>query len=68
MFKPIMIKLKLILELSKWLLYPHYIHFRLSTMYGSLYYIYIARHPILFVQDINHYLNWCINMDKHRSL
>ena len=57
-------KLKVIYHMSKWLLSPHYIHLRLSTMYGSRYYIYILRHPIRFVQDINSYLNWCITMDK----
>ena len=64
-YKP-MTKLSLILSMLKWLLYPRYIDLRLYTMYGSRYYIYIARHPILFIQDINHYLDWCINMDKHR--
>ncbi len=57
-------KLKIIVSMLKWLLSPHYVHLRLSTMYGSRYYIYIARHPIRFVQDINHYINWCIEMDK----
>ena len=58
------IKLKVILNMSKWLLSPHYIHLRLYTMYGSRYYFYILRHPISVIQDINRYINWCIEMDK----
>jgi hypothetical protein len=59
------IKLKVILNMSKWLLSPHYIHLRLYTMYGSRYYFYILRHPISVIRDINRYINWCIEMDTH---
>lgn len=52
--------------MSKWLLYPRYIHLRLYTMYGSKYYIYILRHPIRFIRDLNNYINWCIMMDKYK--
>ena len=62
--KQINIKLMVIVSMLRWLLYPHYIHLRLYTMYGSRYYFYILRHPISFIQDINQYLNWCIEMDK----
>ena len=58
-------KLKVILNMSKWLLSPHYIHLRLYTMYGSRYYFYILRHPISVIRDINRYINWCIEMDTH---
>jgi len=61
-----MVKLKMILSMSKWLLQPSYIHLRLYTMYGSNYIYYILLHPIRFVRDINRYINWCIEMDKHR--
>ena len=59
-------KLKLIIRMLKYLLYPRYIDLRLYTMYGSKYYIYILSHPISFIQDISHYLDWCIEIDKHR--
>jgi hypothetical protein len=61
-----MVKLKMILSMSKWLLHPRYIHLRLYTMYGSNYIYYILLHPIRFIRDINRYINWCIEMDKHR--
>jgi hypothetical protein len=61
-----MVKLKMILSMSKWLLHPRYIHLRLYTMYGSNYIYYILLHPIRFTRDINRYINWCIEMDKHR--
>jgi len=48
-----MVKLKMILSMTKWLLHPRYIHLRLYTMYGSKYYIYILRHPIRFIKDLN---------------
>ena len=61
-----MVKLKMILSMTKWLLHPHYIHLRLYTMYGSKYYIYILRHPIRFIRDLNNYINWCIMMDQYK--
>ena len=57
-------KLKLILSMLKWLSSPHYIDLRLYTMYGSRYYIYIISHPLLFIRDISHYLDWCIEIDR----
>ena len=43
-----------------------WIHLRLYTAYGSKYYFYIMKHPLLFIRDINRYLEWCISYDKHR--
>ena len=61
-----MVKLKMILSMSKWLLHPRYINLRLYTMYGSNYIYYILLHPIRFIRDINRYIDWCIEMDLHR--
>lgn len=57
-------KLKLIISMLKWLSSPHYIDLRLSTMYGSHYTKYILLNPILFIRDLSHYLDWCIEIDK----
>jgi len=58
-------KIKILREMSKWMTLK-YIDLRLYTMYGSKYKSYILFHPILFTRDINRYIEWCINMDKHR--
>ena len=57
-------KLSLVKEMVRWPL--SYIHFRLYTMYGSKYYVYLIKHPLILVRDLNRYLNWCIQMDKLR--
>ena len=59
-------KIKIIREMSKWMT-PKYIDLRLYTMYGSSYKSYIIKHPIRFIRDLNRYIEWCINMDKHRG-
>ena len=59
-------KLKIIREMSKWIT-PKYMDLRLYTMYGSHYKSYILLHPLLFIRDINNYIEWCIMMDKHRE-
>ena len=59
-------KIKIIREMSKWMT-PKYIDLRLYTMYGSHYKSYILLHPIRFIRDLNRYIEWCINMDKHRG-
>jgi hypothetical protein len=48
----------------KYLLYPRYIDLRLYTMYGAHYTKYILLNPILFIRDLSHYLDWCIEIDK----
>ena len=58
-------KIKIIREMSKWTTLK-YIDLRLYTMYGSCYKSYILKHPLLFIRDINRYINWCIEMDKYR--
>ena len=45
---------------------PKYVDLRLYTMYGSSYKSYILLHPLLFIRDINRYIEWCIMMDKHK--
>ena len=52
--------------MSKWMT-PKYMDLRLYTMYGSHYKSYILLHPLLFIRDINNYIEWCIMMDKHRE-
>jgi len=52
--------------MSKWMT-PKYIDLRLYTMYGSHYKSYIIKHPIRFIRDLNRYIEWCINMDKHKG-
>ncbi len=51
--------------MTKWIT-PKYIDLRLYTMYGSSYKSYILKHPLLFIRDINRYINWCIEMDKYK--
>ena len=63
-----MVKLKMILSISKWLLHPRYLHLRLYTMYGSHYVTYILLHPIKFIRDLNRYIEWCIMMDKYKKI
>ena len=58
-------KLKILKQMSTWIT-PKYIDLRLYTMYGSRYIIYILCHPLLFIRDINRYIDWCIMIDKHR--
>ena len=58
-------KIKIIREMFKWTT-PKYIDLRLYTMYGSHYKSYIIKHPLLFIRDINRYINWCIKLDKYR--
>ena len=58
-------KIKVLKQMSKWMT-PKYMDLRLYTMYGSHYKSYILSHPIRFIKDINNYIEWCINMDKHR--
>jgi hypothetical protein len=58
-------KLKIIREMSRWMTFK-YIDLRLYTMYGTKYKSYILSHPLLFIRDINRYIEWCIMMDKHR--
>jgi hypothetical protein len=58
-------KLKIIREMSKWTTFK-YMDLRLYTMYGSKYKSYILLHPLIFIRDINRYIEWCISMDKHR--
>ena len=60
-------KIKIIREMSKWMTLK-YIDLRLYTMYGSSYKLYILKHPLIFIRDINRYINWCIEMDKHRGI
>ena len=55
----------MIKEMSRWLTLK-YIDLRLYTMYGSHYMRYIIFHPLIFIRDINRYVEWCIMMDKHR--
>lgn len=57
-------KLKLIMEMMKWPL--AWIDLRLYTAYGSKYYFYIMKHPLMFIRDFDRYLKWCINFDKYR--
>jgi hypothetical protein len=57
-------KIKVILQMSKWLLYPRYLHLRLYTMYGTQYLFYLIKHPLLFINDINRYIEWCIMIDE----
>ena len=58
-------KLKVLRQMLSWMT-PKYIDLRLYTMYGSRYKSYILLHPLIFIKDINRYIEWCINMDKHR--
>ncbi len=55
----------MIKEMSGWMTLK-YIDLRLYTMYGSKYKSYILLHPLIFIRDINRYIEWCIMMDKHR--
>ncbi len=58
-------KIKVLKQMTKWIT-PKYIDLRLYTMYGSSYKSYILKHPLLFIRDINRYINWCIEMDKYK--
>ena len=58
-------KLPILKQMSKWMTFK-YMDLRLYTMYGSKYKTYILLHPLIFIRDINRYIEWCINMDKHR--
>lgn len=58
-------KIKVLKQMLSWMT-PKYVDLRLYTMYGSSYKSYILLHPLIFIRDINRYIEWCINMDKHR--
>ena len=58
-------KIKVLKQMLSWMT-PKYVDLRLYTMYGSSYKSYILLHPLLFIRDINRYIEWCIMMDKHK--
>ena len=58
-------RIKVLKQMTTWVT-PKYIDLRLYTMYGNRYFIYILCHPLLFIRDINRYIEWCIMIDKHR--
>jgi len=58
-------KIKVLKQMSKWTT-PKYIDLRLYTMYGNSYKSYILKHPLIFIRDINRYINWCIKIDSYR--
>jgi len=61
-------RLRVIVEISAWIRHRKYITWRLQTMYGSRWFFYIAKHPIRVTKQLIRYLDWCIEMDKHRIL
>jgi len=61
----VMEKMKIMIEISKW---PWaWIDLRLYTAYGSEYWSYIARHPLVFMRDVSRYLQWCCDYDRDRE-
>ena len=59
-------KLKIMREMMKWLRSWEYIEWRLLTAYPAGW-KYAIRHPIIFIKDMNHYIEWCINFDEYNK-
>ena len=54
-------KIKLIISMRK--LSFKYIDWRINTAYPNGW-KFIFQHPIVFIKDLNRYLNWCLEINK----